>query len=163
MEHRAWDMYSSETVDDDNPPGEVDSTESSDDESKVALREDVEKICLTLADRIEANGSKRPNITKRWRDSARRMIDLDKRTLEQVLTAIDWCQNDEFWHVNVLSVPTLREKYDQLRLAAMRERRALRAAPRQQQETDAQFDRAMARAAARDEQAELPLGRKEIS
>lgn len=156
-------MYSSETVGDDNPPGGVDSTESSDDESKAVLREDVEKICLTLADRIEANGSKRPTITKRWRDSARRMIDLDKRTLDQVLTAIDWCQNDEFWHVNVLSVPTLREKYDQLRLAAMRERRALRSAPRQQQETDALFDRAMARAEARDGQAEEPQQHGEIA
>ena len=136
------DKESSALVEGDNPlrlvAGEVDSTKSSDDDSTTQdeeaieeekavepVREDVEKICLTLADRIEANGSKRPTITKRWRDAARRMIDLDGRTLDQVLTAIDWSQNDEFWHANILSVPKLRTKYDQLRLAATRERKQL--------------------------------------
>jgi DNA-binding transcriptional ArsR family regulator len=84
----------------------------------VPPRADVEKICRHLADRIEDNGSKRPNITKKWRDEARRLIDLDGRTVDQIIRAIDWCQNDTFWKANVLSMPTLREQYDRLRLAA---------------------------------------------
>jgi hypothetical protein len=82
-------------------------------------RLDVERLCNHLADRIESNGSsKRPKVTKAWRDAARLMIDTDSRTEEQIHAAIDWCQNDDFWHRNVLSMPKLREKYEQLRLAA---------------------------------------------
>jgi hypothetical protein len=83
-------------------------------------RADVEEACSLLADLIEANGSKRPTITTRWRNSARLMLDRDGRTLDQVLGAIRWCQADSFWCGNVLSMPKLREKYDQLRLAAQR-------------------------------------------
>jgi len=90
------------------------------DRSLVLPRADVEHICRHLAARIEGNGSKRPNVTKRWRDSARLLLDRDGRTVEQVVKAIDWCQTDTFWRANILSMPTLREKYDQLRLAAQR-------------------------------------------
>ena len=83
-------------------------------------RDDVEAICNHLADAIESNGSKRPTITTRWRNAARLMLDKDGRTLEEVHGAIDWCQRDEFWRANILSLPTLREKYDQLRLQAQR-------------------------------------------
>ena len=84
-------------------------------------RVDVERICVHLADRIEANGSKRPSITKTWRDNARLLIDKDGRTEQQIHTAIDWCQDSEFWQPNIMSMPTLREKYDQLRLQAKRQ------------------------------------------
>lgn len=84
------------------------------------IRPDVEEACALLADLIEANGSRRPTITKAWRDAARRMIDLDKRTIDDVLGAIRWCQADDFWRANVLSMPTLRRQYDRLRLAARR-------------------------------------------
>lgn len=82
------------------------------------LRPDVESVCEHLAKRIEDNGSKRPTITKQWRDSARLMIDKDKRSEGQVHRMIDWCQADEFWRANILSMPKLREKYDQMRLKA---------------------------------------------
>lgn len=90
-------------------------------------RPDVEKICEHLADRIAANGSKRPPINAAWRTAARLLLDADGRTVEQVLNAIDWCQNDTFWKANILSMPKLREKYDQLRLAA--QRAAVKTAP----------------------------------
>lgn len=85
-----------------------------------AERADVESLCTYLADKIEANGSKRPTVTTRWRDACRLLLDKDGRTVDQVRAAIDWSQADEFWRANVLSMPTLREKYDQLRLAAAR-------------------------------------------
>jgi len=85
-------------------------------------RPDVDKICEHLADRIAANGSKRPPVTAAWRTAARLLLDTDGRTIDQAIAAIDWCQNDDFWRANILSMRKLREKYDQLRLAAQRAR-----------------------------------------
>lgn len=98
-------------------------------EEETPLRVDVEQVCKHLADRIEGNGSKRPTITKRWRDEARLMLDRDGRTLEQITKAIDWCQNDSFWKTNVMSMPKLREKFDQIRLKALDQQRAQRPGP----------------------------------
>lgn len=110
-------------------------------------RDDVTRLCDHLADRIEANGSNRPTIGKGWHDAARLMLDRDGRTEQEVHGAIDWCQQDEFWRSNILSMPKLREKYDQLRLQAQRQGRA--GTPRQQAESE-MWDRAYARAAARE-------------
>lgn len=94
-------------------------------------RADVLRICEYLADAIEANGSKRPTITQTWLAEARRMLDIDKRTEEQVVRAIDWCQRGEserarFWRPNVMSMPKLRTKFDQMRLQAAEETRPTR-------------------------------------
>jgi hypothetical protein len=94
-------------------------------------REDVDRICVRLADRIEANGSKRPNVTETWRREARLLLDADKRTEEQVRAAIDWCQGNAFWCSKVMSMPALRDKYDRLRLEAKRERDELNGNGRQ--------------------------------
>lgn len=88
--------------------------------TRTPPRPDVERLCEHLAERIKANGSRKPNITKAWRESARLLIDRDKRTEDEIHRAIDWCQNDDFWKANVLSMPTLRRQYDRLRLAASR-------------------------------------------
>ena len=114
------------------------------------VREDVERICAYLADRIAGNGSSRPVVNKRWRDAARLMLERDGRTEEQILRAIDWCQDDEFWRCNILSMPKLRAQWDQLRLQA---RRGVgRGSPAsRQQETDAMFERAMQRARLREQ------------
>ncbi|MGO2080256.1 hypothetical protein [Glutamicibacter arilaitensis] len=85
---------------------------------ETAERPEVEALCVRLADRIEANGSKRPNITKRWLDAARLMLDRDGRAAEDIAAAIDWSQQDSFWQSNILSMPKLRDKYDTLRLQA---------------------------------------------
>lgn len=92
-------------------------------------RQDVERLCTRLADKIAENGSKRPKITDGWRTAARLMIDKDGRTEDQVTRAIDWCQADDFWRGNVMSMPTLRDKYDQLRLHAQRKTQPNGAAP----------------------------------
>jgi len=105
-------------------------------------REDAERLCAHLADRIEANGSRRPAVTAKWRDAARLMLDKDGRTEQQAHDAIDWCQADEFWRANILSMPKLREKYDQLRLQATRGSHPRRRGP--------DLDAALARARARD-------------
>ncbi|MFC9973597.1 hypothetical protein ACFVH6_22150 [Spirillospora sp. NPDC127200] len=84
-------------------------------------REDVERVCEHLAARMVENGCTPPTITKAWRDAARLMIDKDGRTEEDIHTAIAWCQNHDFWRANVMSLPKLREKYDQLSLQAQRD------------------------------------------
>lgn len=111
----------------------------------VADRDDVDRICTHLADRIENNGAKRPAIGKGWRDAARLMLDADNRSEDDVHAAIEWCQSDEFWRSNILSLPKLREKYDTLRLQAQRRPGGGRAA-----EQSALLERAMARAEARE-------------
>jgi hypothetical protein len=79
-------------------------------------RLDVRRLCDRLADRIEANGVKRPKVTQRWHDSARLLLDRDGYTEEQVRWLIDKAHDDEFWRANILSMPKLREKADQLKI-----------------------------------------------
>jgi hypothetical protein len=89
-----------------------------------ADREDVERVCRHLADRVEGNGNLRPSIGKKWRDAARLLMDADKRTEEQVHRCIDWCQSNEFWRKNVMSMPKLRTQYDRLRMNAEDEQKS---------------------------------------
>lgn len=94
------------------------------DDDPAPERPELLALCEHLADRIEANGSRRPRIGKRWLTAARLLLDTDGRTPDQVRAAIDWCQDDPFWRANVMSMPKLREKYDQLRLRALEQQRA---------------------------------------
>jgi hypothetical protein len=110
-----------------------------------APRSDVSRLCDHLASRIEANGAKRPAVTGKWRDAARLMLDKDGRTEHEIHGAIDWCQDDEFWRSNILSLPKLREQYERLRLQAQR-----KAAPTRKNDID--WDAAFARAEALDQQ-----------
>lgn len=87
-------------------------------------RPDVEALCSLLADLVEANGARRPAVTKRWKDAARLLLDKDGYTVEQVEWIARWATSHEFWRANVLSMPTLREKFDQLKLQALAGRTA---------------------------------------
>jgi uncharacterized protein YdaU (DUF1376 family) len=51
-----------------------------------------------------------------WALTADRMLRLDGRKPEEAAELIQWAQRDEFWMANVLSMDTLREKFDQLAL-----------------------------------------------
>lgn len=88
-------------------------------------RPDVEQLCTHLADLVEANTAKRPNVTKRWRDAARLLLDRDLAQepdpLGLAMRVATWATNDEFWRANILSMPTLREKFTRLRLKARSE------------------------------------------
>jgi hypothetical protein len=79
-------------------------------------------LCFLLADLIEANGSKRPTVTKRWADAERLMLERDERDPVKAERLLRWCQADEFWCSNILSMPKFRDQYDQLRLHANRKR-----------------------------------------
>lgn len=87
-------------------------------------RADVDKICTHLADLVEANGSKRPNITDKWRREARLLLDEKRKvpvTVEKVVRLLGWVHSHPFWKSNILSMPKFREKYDTLRLQANEE------------------------------------------
>lgn len=92
--------------------------DSSSEAADAPVRPEVDKLCRDLADRIEGNGAKRPTIGKTWHNAARLMIDADGRTPAQISRMIDWCQSDPFWRSNILSMPKLRAKYDQMKLRA---------------------------------------------
>lgn len=79
-------------------------------------RADVDQLCEALAESVAARGAKRPTVTAEWRREARRLLDLDHRPLAEALDLIAWSSADSFWRAIVLSMPKLREKYDQLRL-----------------------------------------------
>ena len=86
------------------------------------IRPDVDALLDLLDSRILANGAKKPARTKKNRDAARLLIDLDGHTVEEVTRAIQWATSDDFWRAHILSMAKLRDKYDQLRLAASRTR-----------------------------------------
>jgi hypothetical protein len=87
--------------------------------SEATPRPDAEELCTLLADLVQGNGSKRPTITKAWLDAARLMLDRDGRELDKARNLIRWSQADGFWRKNILSMPKFRQRYDQLRLAAL--------------------------------------------
>jgi hypothetical protein len=113
--------------------------------SSDAPRPDVDRLCERLADRIEANGSKRPVVNDRWRNAARLMLDADGRTEEEVRGCIDWSQQHHFWHRNILSMEKLRAQYDRLLLDAKAEQKTKPRRSRQPDESDYDEQRRIAR------------------
>lgn len=93
--------------------------------SAMPPREDVESICGRLHDRIVANGS-RATVSDAWRNEARLLLDRDARDIDEVLELIDWCQADDFWKSNILSMSKFRQQYDKLRLRRESERPSVR-------------------------------------
>lgn len=104
--------------------------------------DEVIALCERLADRIATNTGKRPTITQAWKLSCRRMMELDGIAFDHIVGAIDWCQQDDFWAANILSMPKLREKYPTLLLQAKRKKGAATTTERVAQNRDviAQFE-----------------------
>ena len=63
---------------------------------------------------------KEPNF-QQWADDIRKMIEIDKRTEDQVRRMITWSQKHVFWSANILSARKLREKYDTMAAQAKRD------------------------------------------
>jgi hypothetical protein len=124
MEQGTGNRYVSENAE--AQPDPVDAAQPRD---TTPARHDVELICRTLADAVEANTGKRPTYGKRWRDAARLMLDRDQIPLADILSAINWAAHHEFWRSVILSAPKLREKYQQMKLQAQRGRSTTYLAP----------------------------------
>jgi hypothetical protein len=91
-------------------------------------RLDVERVCEHLAVVIEKGGTKKPRITKTWRNDVRLLLDVDGVTVEQAIAAIDWAHADDFWNAHILSPGKLRAKYETLRRQATSAQRKQRPA-----------------------------------
>tara|TARA_R100000365_G_scaffold3491_1_gene11667 strand:- start:2102 stop:2968 length:867 start_codon:yes stop_codon:yes gene_type:complete len=103
--------------------GEQGNSSSSSEVAEATSRPELDELLDLLDSLIIANGGKAPSRSKKNTDAVRLLLDRDGRTYEQVAAAIHWSQSDEFWRANILSMSKLREKYDQLRLAAQRQRK----------------------------------------
>ena len=84
--------------------------------STVPRRADVDGLCDLLAALVEGNGAKKPEVTGEWRNQARLMLDRDHRDRTEAERVMRWALADPFWMSNVLSMPTFRRQYDQLKL-----------------------------------------------
>ena len=62
--------------------------------------------------------AKQPDLNA-WSDHIRKMVEIDKRTIEKIRNMIIWSQEDSFWKGNILSTRKLRDKYDQMRVQAL--------------------------------------------
>lgn len=73
------------------------------------------QLAFYLCCKIKASNEnyKEPNL-QTWAGHIDKMIRLDKRSIDNIKSVIDWCQQDSFWSTNILSTKKLREKYDQL-------------------------------------------------
>ena len=67
---------------------------------------------------------KKPNL-QTWAQNIDLMHRLDKRSHEEIKLIIQWCQQNEFWHKNILSTIKLRDKYDTLFLQMQSEQGGL--------------------------------------
>ena len=64
---------------------------------------------------------KKPNLEK-WANDVRLMMDIDKRTEEQIKYLMKWVQQDSFEMSNVLSPSKLRERFDPLVMKVKKEK-----------------------------------------
>lgn len=82
-------------------------------------RPDVDALCNRLVELMDKRGCRTPNITDRWRDAARLLLDNDRIKgvpirFEKAMEVLEWSQVDDFWNNNIHSMPTFREKFDKL-------------------------------------------------
>ena len=92
------------------------------DASDPEFSADVIRLCDLLAELIRLNGNKVGRVGKTWWLACDRLMRLDGYTPQQVEWVMRWSQQNEFWQSNILSMPKLREKFDQLKTRAMNER-----------------------------------------
>lgn len=62
---------------------------------------------------------KKPNL-ETWSNSIRLMKERDSRSDAEIRKVFEWANQDPFWQTNILSPSKLRDKFDQLTLAATR-------------------------------------------
>lgn len=68
-----------------------------------------------LLEKIRTNNHKfkEPNLNT-WCSEMDKILRIDKRPPEDIEAVIRWCQEDDFWHKNILSPSKLRKQFDKL-------------------------------------------------
>lgn len=79
------------------------------------------QLASSLFKEIQNNNpeARSPNL-QTWSDDIRKMIEIDNRKPEQVENMIRWSQSNDFWSSIILSAKKLRDKYDQMRVQALK-------------------------------------------
>jgi hypothetical protein len=116
-----WERNEVQTVDDSNTNRSAENREQRTEKELLATRADVRSVFDAFNDSLTARGVKAKKPTKTALDAARRMIDIDGHTVDQITRCIQWVTNSDFWAANILSLDKLRSQYDQLRLQAQRD------------------------------------------
>lgn len=93
------------------------------DNEKNPLTDEHYRLASLFADKVEANGAKRPSTGVRAARSIEMMMRVDGRSARQIENMIGWATSHEFWHTVVLSCNKLRLQYDQMKLKADAERK----------------------------------------
>ena len=73
------------------------------------------ELAKYLFTKVKENNSKarEPNF-QNWADDIRKLVELDKNTVEEVKKVIDWSQADDFWKRNIMSANKLRNQFPKL-------------------------------------------------
>lgn len=81
-------------------------------------------VAQYLRDAILANkpDASLPAKLEPWVNTVRLMVQHDRRPVSNIIQVIDWCQNDEFWSVNILNMEKLRKHFDRLELEMKRKK-----------------------------------------
>jgi hypothetical protein len=95
--------------------------------SPDAPRPDVEAVIDYFSKQLTNNDVKHTT-TPAWKNAARLLIDKDGYTTEQINYVTKYATTDEFWKTNILSLPKLREKFEQLKLKAQAQATATKTA-----------------------------------
>jgi hypothetical protein len=70
-----------------------------------------------LFSKIQENNPKAKNANLQvWAKQIDLMLRVDNRTPDDIQAVIDWCQDDDFWKINILSTDKLRKQFDKLYL-----------------------------------------------
>ena len=79
------------------------------------------KLATLLADSILQNDPKfrylqegKDKTIANWSQDIEKLHEIDERSIEDIRSAIIWCQKDSFWKSNILSAAKLREKFSTL-------------------------------------------------
>ncbi|MDU0963588.1 MAG: hypothetical protein E7A67_01075 [Peptostreptococcus anaerobius] len=67
---------------------------------------------------------KQPNLNN-WCGYVDKMLRIDRRSVADIETVIRWCQQDDFWHKNILSTDKLRKQFDKLYMNIPRSRNVI--------------------------------------
>jgi len=81
-------------------------------------RADVAEVCELVLEHVkrmqEGTRHRPPQVTQKWREAARLLLDRDRVALDDVRRVVEWLGSPaghRFWARNILSVPTLRQRW----------------------------------------------------
>lgn len=117
---------STESTKDRSGQGPEQPSEPSPTKPRYVFTEEHMALAKRLADRMRENkpNIRLPSSLDAWANTARLMTDIDKRSVERIAEVIDWCQKDEFWRSNILSMDKLRKQFDRLEIRMDQEKKA---------------------------------------